>query len=294
MTENNSEKKSETTTDDPIVERKIGKKFLQMRASHKLPLYYSKFSLYDRALPRICKKINEIDGYLKVVDVGANIGDTVSLIADDAPGSFLCIEGDSEYLPLLKINTSNLKDSKAVIEECYCSKNENIDTFKIERFNGTAKLKAKDSGRFCPILKFKSLDAIIEQHPEFKNTNLLKIDTDGFEINVLNGGTDFLKSALPIIYFEFVPELYRDNQQDPMFIFQLLSGCGYHQALIYDNFGLPLEIVSTGDEKRINELSSIIDNNKIYYYDILTWHDSKQSKYKEIFDNEIMIGKNEM
>lgn len=277
--------------DDPIVERKIGKKFLQMRESHKLPIYLNEFPFYDRALPRICKEINTVDGYLKVVDVGANIGDTVSLITDEVQGSFLCVEGDAEYLPLLKINTGRVRKSEIFIEEAYCSENSSYTCrqYEINRVDGTAFLSLAKENKSQADTKFKALDDIIKKQSVFKDSNLLKIDTDGFEINVLTGGEEFLKDAKPTIYFEFFPEFYLNNNQDPMFIFELLNKNGYAEALFYDNFGLPMEIVYTSDQKRISELINLIDKNKIFYYDILTCHSSKWEKYKEIFYGELNL-----
>lgn len=281
--------------EDPIVKKTIGKINLFMRESHKLPLYYSTYPFYDRALPRICKKINKIDKKLVLIDVGANIGDTVSLIANETHGSFLCIEGDNEYLDLLKMNAVNIKNSQIFIEESYCSESHiKNNNFKIERFNGTSKLTIAGEEEIQKNASFKNLDNIISQHTAFQNANVLKIDTDGFEINVLKGGENFLNNALPIIYFEFVPELYLNNNQNPMFIPNFLRKKGYHSALFYDNFGVPIEIVDMADEKRIKELVSLIDNDKIYYYDILTWHHSKHKKYEKIFNNELKINKNEV
>jgi FkbM family methyltransferase len=279
--------------DDPIVDKKIGKKYLQMRLSHKLPYYYNEFPFYDRALPRICTKLNEIDGFLTVIDVGANIGDTISLITDEVQGSFLCIEGDKEFLPFLKKNAARIRSSEIIIEESYCSEDDKKDeTYRLERYYGTAYMVPTKENKGLIKHQFKSLDRILDNHELFKKANLIKIDTDGFEINVLNGCRGMLKKALPSLYLEFFPEFYRNNGQDPMLIFKFLHEHGYEEALMYDNFGLPMEIINTADEKKIKEMIALIDNKKIYYYDILTCHHSKIEKYKEIFSNELKVGVN--
>jgi len=278
-----------TTSKYPIVKRKIGKKYLQMEESHKLPIYYEDFPFYDRALPRICKKIKDLDGYLAMIDIGANIGDSVSLVTDEVSGSFLCVEGDEEFLPFLKENTHLLKGSVISIEESYCSENDDVvDSLEINRENGTAKIVSTEKGSSTVNAKFKTLNSIIEKHPLFKNANLLKIDTDGFEINILKGGEEFLKKATPVLYFEFTPEFYIDKNQDPLFIFDFLNRNGYKKALMYDNFGKPIRIVDTNDSNEIKELIEAIDNHAIYYYDILTYHDSKKEKYNLIFNNELL------
>ena len=274
---------------DTIVRRKIGKKYLQMRMSHKLPFYYSEFLFYDRALPRICKDINQIDGYLMVVDIGANIGDSVSLITDEVQGSFLCIEGNKEYLPFLKANTRDLKESKIVIEESYCSEDDiNNKNYKVEKINGTAKIVSTSENSFMPHLEFNTLNSIIKRHSSFDKVNVVKIDVDGFEINVLNGGEEFLQDMTPVLYFEFSPELYLNHNQDPLYIFEFLNSNGYDKVLMYDNFGMPVEIINTSDKTKIKALLNLIDNKKIYYYDILTFHHSKMDKYDVLIEDELL------
>lgn len=274
--------------DDLIVEKQIGKNFLQMRESHRLPFYLSEFHFYDRALPRICKEVNIVDGYLKVVDVGANIGDTVSLIADEVRGSFLCVEGDDEYLPFLKINTNKIKESNIFIEESYCTdsdiKNKKI---KIRRENGTARLEEVSAIDSSSNIRAKTLNDIIKDHVLFRDANLLKIDTDGFEINVLKGGEEFLQNAKPIIYFEFDPEFYLINNDDPLFVFDFLHKNGYYEALFYDNFGIPVKILDISNKGEIIKLVDSIDKKNIYYFDVLVFHDSKKEKYKPIFESEL-------
>lgn len=272
--------------EDLIVEKQVGKKILRMKDSHLLPTYLEKYPFYDRALPRISKTIKDIDNNLYVIDIGANIGDTVSLITDSVNGNFLCIEGDSDYLPQLKENIKQLKESKVLVEECYCSDTEeNNKTISISRTNGTSRI-VKDSKGNSKV-KIKKLDTVISEYPEFKKTNLLKIDTDGFEISILRGSSKFLNDAKPVLFFEFTPAHYINNRQDPLEIFRILTKFGYTTALLYDNFGKPFEIINTSDIKRIKELMSLIDEKNIYYYDILAYHKSKDLKYAKLFESEL-------
>lgn len=277
------------TDNDPVVSRKIGNRNLKMRQSHKLVSYLKDFPMYDRALPRISKEIKSIDGELVFIDIGSNIGDSIALISDRVSGSFLCIEGDHDYLPLLKLNTQNIENCNVVIEESFCAETDKDNQkFKIERENGTAKLVAANAGEDPSGISFKTLDKIMNQHADFQQANLVKIDTDGFEIKVLKGGRNFVKKATPVLYLEFTPQLYAQIGEDPMFIFDFLFDNGYHEALLYNNFGKPVEIIETSDRKRIIQLISLIDNNKTYYYDILTYHSSKKDRYSLIFQKECL------
>jgi len=268
---------------DPIIIKKIGKNKVYIHKSHKLPEYRKQFPFYDQALPRICQTIKEIDNDLTLIDVGANIGDSIALITDKVSGNFLCIEGDQKYLPVLKKNIAKFKSSNIEIEPSYCgdgSKN----TLSIINENGTARLiETKNS----EIKNIKTLDQMINEHPKFRSANILKIDTDGFEINVLRGAKKFITSSRPIIYTEFTPELYDKLDQKYSELIEILIKYGYTQSMFYDNFGRPIKKVNLNDKKSIISLVSKINKKNIYYYDILAIPNELKSKYQKIFEQEL-------
>ncbi|MCC7304164.1 FkbM family methyltransferase [bacterium] len=274
---------------DPIVFKKVGKRALKMRESHKLPEYYESFELYDRALPRIAKKLRDIDGHVTVIDIGANIGDTASLITEELVANILCVEGDKDYLPFLKENVLQLSESKIIIEESYCAETDGMEnSVEVDRSDGTAKLlKKKENALEREGVNLKKLDSILAQQPTFKNANLLKIDTDGFETEVLRGATTFLHECSALVFFEFTPSAYIANKNNPLEVFRILASHGYKNALFYDNFGKPRIIITITDEKRILELIEKIDRNTIYYYDVLAWKEGNDSKYREVIDSEL-------
>ena len=265
---------------------KIGKRNLKMNDDHMLPEYYKNFLLYDRALPRIAKQVKEIDGELFFVDVGANIGDTVVLVSDETSGNFLCVEGEEEYLNFLKENTKGARDSNFEIEDSFCGEKEKNKGILIKEA-GTARIEEKEN-KDGEVLKLKTLDEIIEKHKLFYKTNLLKIDTDGFEVSVLKSGNNFLSESQPLIYFEFDPDFYQKNNFQPLEVFEFLFSKGYKKGLFYDNFGLPIKIVNFAKQEDIKFLIDQIDKNNIYYFDVLTLPESKEKRYKKIFEKELL------
>src|SRR5438876_81302 len=74
---------------------------LKLHLSHKFPFSRRTWSHYDTALPRIAQLVAREYGHLKLIDVGANVGDTTALVAASVAGSFLCLEGDARYIKLL-------------------------------------------------------------------------------------------------------------------------------------------------------------------------------------------------
>jgi hypothetical protein len=82
------------------------------------------------------------------------------------------------------------------------------------------------------------------------------------------------------------------HYDDPLFIFDLLYKNGYHDALAYDNFGIPIKIIDMSDKEAIKGLMRMIDKEKIYYFDILTYRSSDASRYRPIFESELISSVN--
>ena len=251
-------------------------------------MHYYRYKDYDKALPRICRELKNIDNYLGVVDIGANIGDSLSLINDQVDGNFLCVEGDEKFFPILNRNVELIKKPSLVkTEKCYCG-NKNGD-FYVVRENGTARIVKNISSN--SLLSVKTLNDIINKNILLGPFNILKIDTDGFEIDVLNSGEKFLKEYKPLIYFEFTPQLYAANGQDYKDIFNLLKECGYNESLFYNNFGEVIKKINIYDYSEIEEMVNKIDEKNIYYYDILIYHKDK-NEYSKILESELNLFKN--
>jgi FkbM family methyltransferase len=266
----------------------VGKLKLKMQLAHKLPSYYVVFPKYDRALPRICQKIKKLDGELYLIDVGANIGDTVALVANQSSGNFLCIEGEKSFYELLLTNIKNIKGSNIFVETKFCrGVGLNYQNLAVTKTKGTAKITPKNTANTSIDRNdFDTLDNIVlSKHKIFANTNILKIDTDGFEFDVLSGSKKLLTEVKPLIYLEYIPELYKNRKQNPLSVIELLTEFGYQKGLFYDNFGEPLGIFNLTEN--INELIANIDNKKVIYYDILVCVQSSWEKYKEIFKAEL-------
>ena len=265
---------------DPIITAKIGQNYLKVNLSHQLPIHMAANPHYDTALPRICLFIKDNLGHLTMIDVGANIGDTVSLVSQKVEGRFLCIEANETFFELLKENVRNINIVEDIIcLHLLCDENEGEGNASLISSHGSAHVSDDNLDSNKVFLKRKKIDDIINEYPNFKNCNIMKIDTDGYDYRVIRGSETLLKEMHPLIFFELSPEYLMKIGEDPMSIFDYLYKHGYREALFYDNFGVPILKISVTDKAYIGQLINYI-NKKGLYFDLLLFHDSM----KEAFD----------
>lgn len=246
---------------DPLICMEIGNTNLLMNLSHHLPYSVAHEPLYDTALPRIAKTIFHQDRYLKVIDIGANIGDTAARISQEVPGSFLCVEGDVHYFSLLQENAKSM-NAQVVCVNAICGESDcQVQGHMLTEVGTGHFVATADKGTVL----VTSLNTILEKNAYFKDANLLKIDTDGFDSYVLLGARNFIANAGPTVFFEFAPTLLHN----PLEVFPYLSDLGYRYGIFYTNIGIPLEVVDICNQQKLEEIVDRIGTENIGYYDVL-------------------------
>jgi len=267
---------------EPSVIRKIGGFDLKMPYSHNLLFYLNTSPYYDRVLPRICNLLQKERGKLKIIDVGANVGDTVALIFQKANADFLCIDGADKYFKYLLENAKQF-DGHVFCEKVFLGKNADLNRLKEVFVNGTARL-VENNSNFSGGVKTVSLDYLLQsKYPDFKKCDLLKIDTDGYEYNVVAGALNFLKSSKPLVFFEFTPSAMKN----PISLLDVFYGLGYTEGLFYANTGEAKFVIKLNNRDKLNSVLSLIDNKNIYYYDVLVVHKRDAAIKKLIFEKEM-------
>lgn len=202
---------------DPLVRHRVGEVELELPLSHELPFYRHDHPEYDRAVGRIAR---ELGG--PVVDVGANVGDTAAAIRAEADAPILCVEGDERFFALLERNAPRLGDVE--LEQAFV---ETAATGRVVRAAGTARVEPGDAS-----LPAKPLRRVLAEHPRFASPALLKLDTDGMDVGILEANLDLLERTRPVLFFEYDPHLGAAPS-----IFERLREAGYRTAEWYENTG---------------------------------------------------------
>jgi FkbM family methyltransferase len=238
---------------------------LKLPLSHTLPECLSKYPFYDRLPGRLSDYLFNKYGFIKCVDVGANIGDSIAALYKHDKDAFLAIEPNPKFNRFLKDNWGE-KDTITILN-FICSSESKADAYEIsENHPGTASIVSNKNG--VP-MKTKSLDEIVEENPTFSDFNLLKIDTDGHDCEVIAGAKKIISHNLPAIIMEcdtFSNTTYVD---DYLKTFSFLRDVGYVSFILYDNFG---HLLGKHDFDRLNHFKDLLFyrlTKEAYYYDIL-------------------------
>lgn len=282
---------------DPVITATFRGLRLTMPFSHTIFINQKLYPHYDMRLQAIAQYICAKDGRLAMIDVGANIGDTVVLSLSDqaSNASYLLIEGERSYADLIYTNLShNLRslhklpspDSYAIyttnsaldstggggdhklfyIYTTFLGQSDSCEKYAMSLQDGSGKLVASSTSS-----SITTLDHIIQQ-TNF-TPNFIKIDTDGFDFKVLRGARATISAFMPNLYFEWSLSHLLEQGESPTSIFPMLRDLGYEKLVIFDNFGDLLCVLDSTDRLNLSLLMGYTNTSKqIHYYDVLAIH----------------------
>lgn len=274
---------------DPLISYKIAGFDLLLPFSHQLPFILKTYPLYSSNLARIAKYVKQKYEHLKFIDVGANIGDSIAILRKEAEFPILCIEGDDQFLSVLEKNAPIFAEVHIV--QAYLGEFSNSMRGTTIKQGGTAHLSENKVGE--NIIEVKKLSDVLKDYPSFWQSKMIKVDTDGFDCKILRGAADFLKSAKPIIFFEYDPFFLGDQGDDEISIFQDLSGYGYKNLLIYDNFGDLMLSTNINNSRILEELHLYFSGRLGHRYcDICVFHTEDSDLFEIAREREIHFFEN--
>jgi FkbM family methyltransferase len=267
----------------------IGELKITLPYGHMLPVYQKQCPQYDRFLPHIAKYL---PSHSFVVDVGANCADTLAGMIDANPLlNFLCIEADDYFYQYLTSNVCEIQKtySNSIIKTFKSLAGSEISNVEMAGTGGTKKAVASlDSS--TKTITSKSLDSIIQsQHVDQASISLIKVDTDGYDYDVINSASLLLQNKLPILFFECQHDDISQKEKYKMLIHHLAE-LGYNSWTVFDNFGALL--LRNCDKDAILDLINYVwrqnagtSRRTFYYLDILVGADADASLIADAIDN---------
>ena len=211
---------------------------IEMGVGHTLPEGKKRFPMYDAFVPHLGVLVDKIicQSVGWVVDVGANVGDTVATLLRHTQAKVLCVEPTDRFYSLLQKNviafgtpfTERVRLAKAFVSL------QTGDNFvsKVER--GTA-MKVRTSGQ-KEADAYTLPDLLAHEDIELQKVALIKTDTDGYDADCLLSLSNNLSKVQPLLYWE--------NQLDNVMqhrkyveLANYLKENGYQDFFVFDNFG---------------------------------------------------------
>lgn len=238
-----------------------------LSSDHKLDVFQKLFSTYDKFITVIPKYLPK-DSI--VIDIGANIGDSaIPFLKENI--KTICVEPSSYFLKYLNknINDNNFSNLAVIIEKLISTTNSKVS---LVIKNGTASIDGKiNSNKFIEEVGDSiSLDFLVK---DFSKISFIKIDTDGFDFDVINSGRQFFVKNKPLILFENLINKINQKEYEKVYIF--LEEQGYSNICVFDNKGLLILKKARWDDLR--DLNNYIVNENcrgIGYTDIFCYHES--------------------
>jgi len=233
----------------------IGDYKILLPKNHKLPDYQWVFTNYDKKIKIIIQSIEKFSNNGTIIDIGANVGDTAVYIRSFSKSKIICVEGDKIYLKYLKKNVT-LSPNMRIYPVFLRGRNYNAN-YNVMRDKGTAKLEQSYS-EILPDVDFISLSEILkENNIQPASLELIKIDTDGFDFDILLENEQIIKEYKPNLYFEYDICFNQNDDLDSLKVIKLLESLGYG-FVVYDNFGNLMNIVEGNCEQEFIKINHYI------------------------------------
>ena len=253
---------------------------IKLPSNHLLPEHYKTHPKYDRFLPHLAKYAAVAD---TIVDIGANVGDTLASMAEKNPTSnYICIEPDDSFYKLLVENIGRIKTSITglKIQTIKALVGKNISNVSLDGNGGTKHAVIDNEGE----IKSLPLDEMI---PNALNVRILKSDVDGFDYDVLDSSMAIIEAHKPIIFFECQYDFEYQKVGYSKTIKKLKS-IGYCDWTVFDNFGEV--VVRTNDISVLSQLMNYVwqqnvgnATRTIHYFDILSAQKTDSSLIDKVF-----------
>lgn len=267
---------------DPIVQWKLEGRRMFLNLSHQLPFYRQAYPGYSANLSRLCAFLRESRGTLRMIDVGANVGDSYCLAQPQASDRFLLIEGDEAYFRLLERNTAH--DPAVTRVRALIAEAASVSTGRLVAQGGTGHMAHSTSAE--QTIEYRTVDDVVASQQDFSTANLLKTDVDGYDCRVLMGARNLLATARPVLLFEHHPELLARAGENDAYIFPALAQLGYGRFIFFDNKASDFTVVDAAHSGQLGQLLERARTTRHYYYDVCAFPDEDARGHAAFVERE--------
>ena len=234
---------------------------------HRLPDYAGD-TAYGQNLVALARLLAEADPPVRMLDVGANIGDSALQVLHAADARVLCIEADPYYLEYLHLNVGGRPEVEVV--EALLTPDPRTRATTAVRTGGTTRFTEGSASDALASITPSELRA---QHPEFAQLQLVKSDTDGYDVALVPAIAEAWADVRPVLFFEYDHHLSRLAGNDPLALWPALAALGYRDLAAWDNGGRPVGRATVADiAARTASLDDRVGLRSHAYWDVAVVH----------------------
>jgi len=239
---------------------------LMMPAEHTIVSTVTIYPHYNRALAVAAAVLHKEGQLLSIIDVGANIGETVAAIEELNPGRnvYLCVEPDAHLAEFCRRNHSS--SERVFVKQVFAGERDDLGVV------------LEDDGRANPSTKFSDikgsqklhrLDGVAANFIEHHGVDLMKTDTEGYDFNILRSAESILKQHAPAVYFEWYPALLQKLSERIESIFEFLNHYGYRHWIFFTARGELHCEISDLTTREVEVLAKVaLDRSDVLYFDV--------------------------
>lgn len=248
------------------VRGKVYGRELMMPAEHTIVSAVTTYPQYNRALALAAAVLHREGELLSVIDVGANIGETVAVIEEVNPARnvYLCIEPDAHLAEFCRRNHSS--NQRVLVQQVFAG----------DRDDRCVMLE--DDGRANPSTKFSAIEGSQKMHRldnlagdfvQQYGVDLIKTDTEGYDFSILRSAESILSQHQPAVYFEWYPELLLKLNERVESIFEFLKRYDYRHWVFFTARGELHCEISDLTTRAIEILAKVaLVRSDVLYFDV--------------------------
>lgn len=262
----------------------IGPYKLSATFDHELDKFLNLVPGYSQNIARLTKSVITKYPDCKIIDIGANIGDTIAILrSQKIDNTIYSIEGDSKYFNYLSNNINQFEN--VYIINKYISDFETSKNIHLLSSKGTQRILKGNKNT-----EFFTLDQIIKKE-NITSAKILKIDTDGYDFKIINGASDYINKVKPIIFCEYDWIFMKENNINGIDELKKLTKYGYEKIMYFDNLGRYFLSCSLNDYPIILSMNYYIAERKgkIPYFDIAIFSNEDLDVFNFLLSQELEL-----
>ena len=269
---------------DPLVQYPIASFPLLFPLSHRQPWHVRASPEHSRNLGRIAGHVLEKYPALAVIDIGANVGDTIAILRSAGSFPILSVEGDASYFEVLRLNAAAFADVE--LAQVFVGDADAVVRGDVVRQDGTARIRPDSAS--SDQINLHPLSRVVLKYPRFAGAKLLKTDTDGLDGAILRGARDFLTAARPVLFFEYEPGFLAAQGDDGLSLFSYLAGLNYRRLMLYDDLGYLMFACRVSDAQILAHMHLYLNSDgRGHYCDLCAFPEEDTDLFERIRQAEM-------